>query len=99
MFNRIPFGRSCRIVTNVHRQAGFVGELLQGDFPEAVVGSITPPAIRQQLDRLGSGIIPFAKMVPVLADGFYGKGGRIVVYTDIGDFVAVEDIRINPQKN
>ena len=63
----------------MHGQAGFVAELLQGDFPEAVVGCITPPAVRQQLDRLGSGIIPFAKMVPVLADGFYGKGGRIVV--------------------
>jgi len=82
----------------MHRQAGFVGELLQGDFPEAVVGCITPPAIRQQLDRMGSGIIPFAKMVPVLADGFYGKGGRIVVNADIDEALLLQQI-VNSIRN
>jgi hypothetical protein len=44
-------------MADVHGQASFVGEVLQGNFPEAVVGSIAAATVCQDESFLGIGII------------------------------------------
>ena len=92
VFDGIPFGSSGRIMTDMHGQASFVGEVLQGDFPEAAFGSIAAATVCQDESFLGIGIIWLAILQPVLADGFHGEGGRAMIEADTDEALLLENI-------
>ena len=92
MFDRIPFGGSGRIVADMQSQTCFISQLLQGYFPESIFGPITTATIREQQDLLCLGIVLFAKLFPILADGFHRKGSPVVVGPEVDNALLFQRI-------
>src|SRR4249920_4037843 len=62
-------------------QAGFIGKLLQFQFPEPDSRAVAPARVGGDQQTLSLAIDGFAHRTPPAPDALHGKGGRIVVNT------------------
>ena len=92
MLDLVPFAGARRQVAHGNRQAEFIGQFLQFQFPQPQARAIAAAAIGRDQQLPGVGVEGLAHQAPPATNALDRKGRRVVIDPDIDPAHIVRDI-------